>query len=91
MPDRYVDIFQGRVPRTTLAKHYTGSGRAREMEDSESYLDLKIVTSEIYIKGKFYRRGNLFDVRQDGTFVLNKIVFLSGNTIEDCKVGIGIG
>jgi intergrase/recombinase len=24
VPDRYVDIFQGRAPRTVLAKHYTG-------------------------------------------------------------------
>jgi intergrase/recombinase len=26
VPDRYVDIFQGRAPRTVLAKHYTGKG-----------------------------------------------------------------
>lgn len=24
VPDRYVDIFQGRAPRSVLAKHYTG-------------------------------------------------------------------
>jgi integrase len=24
IPDRYVDIFQGRAPRTVIAKHYTG-------------------------------------------------------------------
>jgi len=29
VPDRFVDIFQGRAPRTTLAKHYTGAGIAR--------------------------------------------------------------
>ena len=26
IPDRYVDIFQGRAPRSVLAKHYTPSG-----------------------------------------------------------------
>ncbi len=26
VPDRYVDIFQGRAPKTVLAKHYTGKG-----------------------------------------------------------------
>jgi integrase len=26
VPDRYVDIFQGRAPRSVLAKHYTGKG-----------------------------------------------------------------
>ena len=29
VPDRFVDIFQGRAPRTTLAKHYTSAGIAR--------------------------------------------------------------
>jgi integrase len=29
IPDRYVDIFQGRAPRTVLAKHYTGKGLRR--------------------------------------------------------------
>lgn len=29
VPDRYVDIFQGRAPRTVLAKHYTGKGLTR--------------------------------------------------------------
>jgi len=24
VPDRYVDVFQGRAPRTVIAKHYTG-------------------------------------------------------------------
>jgi intergrase/recombinase len=26
IPDRFVDIFQGRVPRLVLAKHYTAKG-----------------------------------------------------------------
>ena len=26
VPDRYIDIFQGRAPRNVLAKHYTGKG-----------------------------------------------------------------
>jgi integrase len=28
-PDRFVDIFQGRAPRSVLAKHYTGQGLDR--------------------------------------------------------------
>jgi intergrase/recombinase len=27
--DRFIDIFQGRAPRTVLAKHYTGKGLLR--------------------------------------------------------------
>jgi len=27
--DRFVDIFQGRAPRSVLAKHYTGKGLYR--------------------------------------------------------------
>jgi len=26
VPDRFIDVFQGRAPRTVLAKHYTGKG-----------------------------------------------------------------
>ncbi|MEM3525812.1 MAG: integrase [Candidatus Jordarchaeaceae archaeon] len=26
IPDRYIDIFQGRAPRNILAKHYTPQG-----------------------------------------------------------------
>jgi hypothetical protein len=29
MPDRFVDIFQGRAPRTVLAKNYTVKGVER--------------------------------------------------------------
>jgi len=29
VPDRYVDIFQGRAPRSVMAKHYTGKGLER--------------------------------------------------------------
>ena len=29
VPDRYVDIFQGRAPRSVLGKHYTGKGLER--------------------------------------------------------------
>lgn len=28
VPDRFVDVFQGRAPRSVLAKHYTGKGLA---------------------------------------------------------------
>lgn len=29
VPNRYVDIFQGRAPRSALAKHYAGKGLER--------------------------------------------------------------
>ena len=29
IPDRFIDIFQGRAPRSVLAKHYTGKGLER--------------------------------------------------------------
>jgi len=29
VPDRYVDVFQGRAPRSVIAKHYTGKGLQR--------------------------------------------------------------
>jgi len=29
IPDRFVDIFQGRAPRSVLAKHYTAKGVER--------------------------------------------------------------
>ena len=29
VPDRFVDIFQGRAPRSLLARHYTGTGLER--------------------------------------------------------------
>ncbi len=29
VPDRFIDVFQGRPPRTVLAKHYTGNGLKR--------------------------------------------------------------
>lgn len=64
---------------------------AIKMQDSEPYLDLKIVRGEVYIKGKFYRKGMLFDVRDDGTFQLDKMAFMSGNIIEKCGVGISVG
>lgn len=29
VPDRFIDVFQGRAPRTVLAKHCTGKGLQR--------------------------------------------------------------
>jgi len=29
VPDRCVDVFQGRAPRSVIAKHYTGKGLER--------------------------------------------------------------
>ena len=31
VPDRFVDVFQGRAPRNILARHYTGKGLERLM------------------------------------------------------------
>jgi integrase len=36
-PDRYVDIFQGRAPKTVLAKHYTGKDLIRLKEIYEKF------------------------------------------------------
>lgn len=55
---------------------------AIRMTDSEPYLDLKIINGEVYIKGRFYKRGILYDIRDDGTFVLGQRVFMSGNMFE---------
>jgi intergrase/recombinase len=43
IPDRYVDIFQGRAPRSVLAKHYTGSGFNRLKRIYEK-ANLKVLT-----------------------------------------------
>jgi hypothetical protein len=29
VPDRFVDVFQGRAPKSVLAKNYTGKGLQR--------------------------------------------------------------
>ena len=29
VPDMFVDVFQGRAPRSVLARHYTGKGLER--------------------------------------------------------------
>jgi len=42
VPDRYVDIFQGRAPRNVLAKHYTGKGLERLKRIYEK-ADLKVL------------------------------------------------
>jgi hypothetical protein len=48
----------------------TDAWLAVKMIGSSSYLDVKIKDGELYIEGKFYRRGLLFDVREDGIFNL---------------------
>ena len=40
--DRFIDIFQGRAPRSVLAKHYTGKGLER-LKRIYDKVDLKIV------------------------------------------------
>ena len=43
VPDRFVDIFQGRAPRSVLRKHYTGKGleRLKRIYDNP---DLKVLS-----------------------------------------------
>jgi integrase len=41
-PDRFVDIFQGRAPRSVLAKHYTGQGLER-LKRIYDKADLKVL------------------------------------------------
>jgi integrase len=43
VPDRYVDIFQGRAPKSVLAKHYTGRDFDR-LHSLYNRIDLKILT-----------------------------------------------
>ena len=42
VPDRYIDMFQGRAPRSVLARHYTGKGllRLKRIYDKS---DLKVL------------------------------------------------
>ena len=42
IPDRFVDIFQGRAPRSVLAKHYTGNGLER-LKRIYDKADLKVL------------------------------------------------
>ena len=42
MADRFVDIFQGRAPRSVLAKHYTGNGLLR-LKRIYDRADLKVL------------------------------------------------
>jgi integrase len=45
VPDRFVDIFQGRAPRTVIAKHYTAKGieRLKRIYDKAN---LKVLTTK---------------------------------------------
>jgi len=42
IPDRFVDVFQGRAPRSVLAKHYTGKGLER-LKRIYKKADLKVL------------------------------------------------
>jgi len=41
VPDRFADVFQGRAPRSVLAKHYTGKG-LETLEKIYKRADLKV-------------------------------------------------
>jgi len=47
--DRYIDIFQGRAPRTTLARHYTSHGldRLRKIYDNAELQILTPITTYV--------------------------------------------
>ena len=45
IPDRFIDVFQGRAPRTVLAKHYTGKGLVR-LKRIYDKANLKVLTSK---------------------------------------------
>jgi len=45
VPDRYIDIFQGRAPKNVLAKHYTPQG-IRMLKAIYEKANLKVLTSE---------------------------------------------
>jgi len=42
IPDKYVDVFQGRAPRIVIAKHHTGKGLERLKRIYEK-ADLKVL------------------------------------------------
>ena len=42
IPDRYIDIFQGRAPKGVLAKHYTPQG-VRLLREIYDKADLKVL------------------------------------------------
>ena len=42
IPNRFVDVFQGRAPRTVLAKHYTGK-RLLRLKRIYDKADLKVL------------------------------------------------
>jgi hypothetical protein len=46
VPGRYVDVFQGRAPRSVLARHYTGKGiqRLKRIDDKA---ELKVLGQEV--------------------------------------------
>ncbi len=57
--------------------------------NTEPYLNLKIVNDGIHITGKFYCRGQLFDVREDGVFFMEQqLLTMTGCTFH--RVGVGI-
>jgi intergrase/recombinase len=43
-PDRFIDIFQGRAPRSVLAKHYTGK-RLLRLKRIFDKANLKVIIS----------------------------------------------
>lgn len=63
---------------------------ATKLLDSEACSEVKIIDDELYIKGKFYFRGNLLVVRDNGVFSLNRRASFSRVTMMDATVGISI-
>jgi hypothetical protein len=53
---------------------------AVKMNGLSSFLDFQIKSAEIHVKGTFFRHGRMFEVRDDGTFVLGRSLTMTGCT-----------
>lgn len=62
-----------------------------KMEKSEPNIDVKIIDGAVHVTGKFYRGGQLFEVRPEGIFVNNNQAFITGSTFSHCGGAISIG
>jgi hypothetical protein len=84
--DADIDVFDLRYSERAGAEVHL----AVKMQESEPYLDLMIVNGEVFLKGKFYRKGMLFEIDDSGTFQAGKSLFMRGCTARGMSVGINI-
>ena len=61
VPDRFVDVFQGRAPKSVLAKHYTGKGleRLKRIYEKANFTVLRRATSEARTREPTYAHTKL--------------------------------